>query len=130
MATLLEKRQAYLQDLENERVQRQIEKHDKKEKYIRKIVKREDFNELLEQTLITRGLVKLQTGCMCGENGCVDHKNIETRLDDIIKEYRKKGIYVKSRWNGILFNLEDNRSSTDFLIKYNKTTDSFETSYR
>lgn len=122
--SLKEIREELLENKQGEEINKREKEYLNFQNYVKNILKRQDFNKLLEEYLLKDGSVRLETRCLCGENGCLDCSEMNRRMSSVIREYEYFKIKMEFVWNGIEFSIDpDTRPKR--IIKYNEKLDKF-----
>lgn len=120
MTTLFEKRQAYLKEQEDLKNKKAKIVYTQIEAYLRSILIRKDFNELLEDTLIKNGYTEFAIKLEHEECDYIDYQLVKERLADIIEDYRNKGIFIDIMFKTVYFALIPDEVEPQFY--FNKFT--------
>lgn len=134
MATLFEKRIAYLKEEEYLKSRRNKITHMKIENHLRNILTRKDFNKLLEDTLIKNGYTEFAIKLDHEECDYIDYQHIKNELFEILYKYLDKGIFTDIAFQTVYFALTPHEVQPQFYfnkvtptvsIHYDETADSF-----
>jgi hypothetical protein len=127
--SLLEQRKELLRKEEKERIKKEKQTYFNAYEKYSKIMKDEEFKEILRKTLVEKGAADIPTCCLCGQNGCIDANILKNYFEKEIKKFKKEGIYVKFTWNCIEFSLYKNKGYSSYSIVRDEETDKFKVEY-
>lgn len=127
--SLLEQRESILQKEKEAAAKKLKERYEQAYEEYSKILKDEDFKQILKETLVEHGLADLPTGCLCGKNGCLDHKVLQKYFTKEIEDYKAEGIYLSFDWKGALFSLYENKIWSNYSIIKDEKSGKYDTIY-